>query len=543
MRKFSSSNAISKIASIIIVIVIIAAGIIGYIAYTSIQKPVTSTPTTIPTPTITSPITAREVVKIAVGIEPDTIDPHGQTTTLIFNIMRHVYETIVWFDENGNVIPWLAESWTISSDGLTYTFKLRKDVKFHDGSKLNAETIKMNIERWIDPTVRVPVRVQLGPVKGAEVVDEYTVKIILKEPFAPFLRALGGYLLIASSKAIEKYKNATITEPSGTGPYKFVKWEKGKLVLLERNEDYWGSKPLIRSIEWRIIPEAATREAALLAGDVDVAFLPPPSDISKLQADPKVKVLTPITNRIIFIGLLPKGPLKDPRVRQALNYAVDKKALIDKVLFGLGIETNAPVPPHFFGFYGMEPYSYNPEKAKQLLKDAGYPEGFKMVLLHPTGRYIQDKQVAEAVQAYLSRIGVEAQLVTMDWPSFVAKITKPLEEKDYDALLLGWGPFIADADYTLYAQFHSTQAPPKGLAAAHYNNSKIDDLLAKARRELNEENRKTLYKEIIGTIWNDAPWIFLYTQKNFLALSVKLEGVWIYVDGEQFFFHKAYFKP
>ncbi|MEM4970915.1 MAG: ABC transporter substrate-binding protein [Sulfolobales archaeon] len=494
---------------------------------------------TTPQQTITS---KKDILKIAIGTDLDTVDPHGQTTTTVQNVVRHVYETLLWFDDKGNVIPWLAERWEVSPDGLSYTFYLRKGVRFHDGSEFNATVVKANIDRWIDPTVRVPLRLQLGPVKGAEVIDTYTVKIYLKEPFAPFLKALANYLLITSLNVIKKFGNQSITEVIGTGPYKFVSWEKGKRVVLERNDDYWGPKPPIKRIEWLVIPEASTRLAALLAGDVDFAYNLPPTDLERVKNDPRFVVLTPTSNRVIFIAILPKGPLKDPRVRQAFNYAVDKEAIVNSVLYGLAIPADSPVPPHFFGYARMEPYQYDPQRARKLLEEAGFPFDRKLILLHPTGRYLQDKQVAEAVQAYLSRIGVQVELRTMDWPSFVATITKPLDQKDYDLLLLGWGPGVADSHFTLYGQFHSSQAPPRGLAAAHYNNSEVDSLLDQAMRELSETKRAELYKRAIEIIWRDAPWIFLYTQKWFYASTKDLKGYWVYIDGEMIFFDRAYFS-
>ena len=538
----------TSLAVVIVAIIAVAAvaSVLIFMQQAPARQPITpvTSPATLPTTPLTTPtpaVSKKEILKVAIGIDLDTVDPHGQTTTTVYNVVRHIYESLLWFDEKGDVIPWLAERWDVSPDGLAYTFYLRKNVKFHDGSELNATVVKANVDRWIDPTVRVPARSQLGPVKGAEVIDTYTVKIYLKEPFAPFIRAVANYLLITSLSVIKKFGNATITEVIGTGPYKFVSWEKGKRVALERNDEYWGSKPLIKRIEWVIIPEASTRLAALLAGDVDLAYSLPATDLERVKNDPKFTVLTPTSNRVIFIAILPKGPLKDPKVRQALNYAVDKNAIISSVLYGLGIAADSPVPPHFFGYARMEPYQYDPQRARKMLEEAGFPFDKELVLLHPTGRYLQDKQVAEAVQAYLSRIGLRVTLRTMDWPSFVASITKPLDQKDYDLLLLGWGPGVADAHFTLHGQFHSLQAPPRALAAAHYSNPDVDALLEQAMRELNETKRAELYKKAIEIIWREAPWIFLYTQKWFYAASKDLKGYWVYVDGEMIFFDRAFF--
>ena len=544
MSRYSAMDkGISRVVLVSILVILIAvAGIASYVLMLQRQVQPLQQTTQVTSFIATSPAPKKDTLKVAIGVDIDTLDPHGQTTGAVINILRHAYETLLWFDDEGKkVIPWLAERWEVSSDGLTYTFYLRKGVKFHDGSEFNATVVKANIDRWIDPTVRVPARAQLGPVKGAEVIDTYTVKIYLSKPYAPFLTVLASFPMITSLNVINKFGNQTITEVVGTGPYKFVSWEKGKRVVLERNEDYWGSKPPIKRIEWLIIPEGSTRIAALLAGDVDFAYNLPPPDLDRIKNDPRFEVLTPLTDRVIFIVILPKGPLKDPRVRQALNYAVDKNAIVNNVLYGLAVPADSPIPSHHFGYVKEGPYPYDPQRARKLLEEAGFPFDRKLVLLHPTGRYLQDKQVAEAVQAYLSKIGVQVELRTMDWPSFVASITKPLDQKDYDLLLLGWGAAAPDAHFILFNQFHSSQAPPRGLAAAHYNNSMVDELLEKAIVETDSQKRLDLYRQAIEIIWKDAPWIFLYTQKSFAAKVADLSGIMVHY-GENFYFVKAYYK-
>jgi len=531
------------VASVIIAIVIIA-GVAYYLISQGPSKYEQS-----PTRATAGPIvstqqveTKKDVLRVAIGVDIDTLDPHGQTTGAVINILRHVYETLLWFDDQGKeVIPWLAEKWEVSPDGLVYTFYLRKGVRFHDGSEFNATVVKANFDRWFDPSVRVPARGQLGPVNRTEVVDPYTIRIYLSKPYAPFIKVLASFPMITSLNVIKRFGNQSITEVIGTGPYRFVSWEKGKRVVLERNEDYWGPKPPIKRIEWLIIPEASTRLSALLAGDVDFAFNLPPSDLDRVKNDPRFEALTPLTDRVIFIVILPKGPLADPRVRQALNYAVDREAIVENILYGLALPADSVVPPHHFGYVKMDPYSYDPQRARRMLEEAGFPFDRTFVLLHPTGRYLQDKQVAEAVQAYLSRIGLKVELRTSDWPSFVASITKPLDQKDYDLLLLGWGAAAPDAHFILFNQFHSSQAPPRGLAAAHYNNSAVDRLLEQAMVETDQQKRLDLYKQAIEIIWRDAPWIFLYTQKNFAAKVSNLEGVIVHF-GENFYFVKAWFK-
>ncbi|MGC9149082.1 MAG: ABC transporter substrate-binding protein [Sulfolobales archaeon] len=554
-------RALSKTLALLIVALVVVAGVVVFFTGNLLQKQMPSTTTspftttslyttplaitTTPQTLMSSPVvSAKDTLKVAIGVDLDTVDPHGQTTATVSNVLRHVYETLVWRDPNNlSVIPLLAERWEVSSDGLVYTLYLRKGVKFHDGSEFNATVVKANFDRWFDPTVRVPTRSQLGPVNKTEVVDPYTLRVYLSRPYPFFIDMLASIPYITSLPVLQKFKNNTITEVVGTGPYKFVSWEKGKKIVLERFDDYWGPKPPIKRIEWYIMPEASTRLAALLAGDVDFAYNLPATDLERVKSNPNLIALTPTMDRIIFIVLVikPNSPLADPRVRQALNYAIDKEAIINSILFGLAVPANDSfVPPHYLGYFPMQPYKYDPEKAKKLLAEAGYPNGFKMVLLHPTGRYLQDKQVAEAIQAYLANIGVQVELKTMDWPSFVATVLKPCSEKDYDAVLLGWGTAIPDAYFILFGQFHSTQATPKGLAPACYNNSEVDRYIDLASKELDPVKRAQYYKLAEEIIWRDAPWIFLYTQKNFAGKVATLKGEFV-LNGENFYFMNAYF--
>jgi len=511
-----SIKAITKLVAVVISVVVI----VGAVAVAFYLTQITSKPP------------ALEELKIALGIEPDTLDPAAQTTTLVANIVSYMYETLVKVEDPvGEVKPLLAERWEVSGDGLTYTFYLRKNVKFHDGADFDANAVKATFDRLLDPKTRSPQRGVLGHtyIDEVRVVDQFTVAFKLKKPFAPFLRGLAStHSAIVSPLAIQKYGPDLIETPAGTGPFKFVSWKRGESLVLERFDNYWGEKATVRSVVIKIMPEAGTREAALLAGDVDISVLPPASDLSKLQANPNVKVYTPPTQRIIFIALNTQwGPLKDVRVRHALNYAVDKKAIVERIVFGLAAPAEAPLPEFLIRNNKIGFYEYNPQKAKQLLAEAGYPNGFKMTILHPVGRYIQDKQIAEAVQSYLRDVGVEVELKTTDWPTFIQLVRKPLEEQvqSHQAVLLGWGYWLYDPHPQLYGQFHSSQWPDKGLAPAFYKNTRVDELLDLAATTVDEEKRTQLYVELSKLIWEDAPWIFLHVQKYFIAAKANLKDL------------------
>jgi peptide/nickel transport system substrate-binding protein len=472
-------------------------------------------------------------LKIAIGVDGDTLDPAGQTTTTVSNILDYFYEPLVAFDYKQNkVVPLLATSWVISRDGLTFTFKLRTDVKFHDGTPFNAEAVKFTFDRLLDPKVRVPLRFLVDAIKETQVIDPFTVRFTLAKP-SPLLLSNLTYTTtsIISPTAAAKIGSVNLTRDAtgaGTGPYMFREWVRSTQILVARNPNYWGKKPVFEEVAFRIVPDAGGRETLLLAGDVHIALLPPAPDARRLRQNPNVTLVESATDRIIFIVLNTQwGPLKDPRVRQALNYAVNKKAILSSVLFQLGTVAESPCPGGMFGSVPMSAggWPYDPNKAKQLLAEAGYPNGFDVNFFTPTGRYIQDIQFASAVAAQLRNVGIRADVSTMDWPSYVGEILQPLPKSKLQMLVLGWAWVVLDCDGVLFGQFHSSQQPPSGLAPAFYKNARVDQLLEEARTTLDATKRQTLYKEAQTLIWNDAPWVFLWTQKWYIGTVKNLQGV------------------
>ncbi len=472
-------------------------------------------------------------LKIAVGIDADTLDPAGQTTTTTSNMLDYVYEPLVGFDYKQNkVVPNLATAWQISRDGLTYTFKLRNDVKFHDGTPLNAEAVKFTFDRLLDLKVRVPQRFLVDAIKETQVVDPLTVRFILAKPSPLFLNNLTYTTTsIYSPTAAQKIGSANLTRDAtgaGSGPYMFKEWVRGTQILVVRNPNYWGKKPVFEEVAFRVVPDAGVRETMLLAGDVHIALVPPAPDARRLRENPNVTLVESATDRVIFIVMNTQwGPFKDARVRQALNYAVNKNAILSSVLFQLGTVVDSPCPSGMFGSTPVRAggWPYDPNKAKQLLAEAGYPQGFEVNFFAPTGRYIQDFQFAQAIAAQLRNVGIRANVSTMEWPSYVGEILQPLPQSKLQMLVLGWAWVVLDCDGVLYGQFHSSQHPPAGLAPAFYKNSKVDQLLEEARTTMDPAKRQSLYKEAQTTIWNDAPWIFLWTQKWYVATVKNLQGV------------------
>ncbi len=474
-------------------------------------------------------------LKFAIGIDIDTLDPLGQTTTTVQNMIDYVFETLVGLDYKQNkILPQLATSWQEASNGLSITFKLRGDAKFQDGTPVNAEAVKFTFDRLLDPKTTVPQRFYVDGIKEVQAVDPLTVRFVLGKPTPLLLRNLTSTVTsIISPAAYRKIGAANFTRDitnAGSGPYVFKEWVRGTHLLVVRNPSYWGKKPVFDEVQFRVVPDAGVRETMLLSGDVHVAVLPPAPDARRIRTNPALTLVEAPTDRTVFIVLNnQQGHLKDARVRQALNYAINKRAILASVLFNLGTVVDSPCPSMLFGYTPMQQggWPYNPAKAKQLLAEAGVPKGFEVSFITPTGRYIQDFQFAQAIASQLRNIGVTANVSTMEWPSYVAAITRPVASSKVEMAVLGWATSVLDCDGTLYGQFHSSQAPPGGLAPAFYKNDRVDQLLAEARTVANQDKRKALYKEAQTLIWNDAPWIFLWTQKWYIATVKSLHDVGI----------------
>jgi len=465
--------------------------------------------------------------QIAVGIEPDTFDPAGQTTTTVQNMVDYVVETLVRLNDDGEVVEHLAKSVETSKDGLAVTLQLQEDVQFHDGTPFDAEAVVFNLERIIDPDVTVPLGSPFLVMKSITAVDDTTVEVMLSQPSPGFVDALSqttAGMISPPSVEAEGNTNADYQRPVGTGPYVFKDYTAGESVTVTKFPDYWGDKPYYDTVSFRIVPEAATRESLLLANQVDMIVLPPVSDLEALEANPEVKVMVAPSDRTIFIALDNNDPvLSDPRVRQALNYAVDKQAIVDDVLFGAAKVLDAPMAESVFGYCQTGSYDYDPGRAKQMLAEAG-ANGASLDLLTPSGRYVEDKQAAEAIAGYLREVGLDVSVTTSDFPSFLARVNAAPSENTVDMHLLGWAPGYLDAEVQMQ-MFRQATHPPTGLGTAFYTDPQVEKLLAQADQEIDVDTREQLYCDASQIIWDDAPWIFLWTQSYPIVHSADVTGI------------------
>lgn len=470
---------------------------------------------------------------IGIGVDLDTVDPAQQTTTTVQNVVDYGVERLTTIDQQGRTTPGLAQSWDVSTSGLEMTLHLRKGVKFHDGTAFDAQAVKFNLDRIRDPKIKVPIGGAFKVITDVKVVDDSTVLLTLKYPDPTLISNLGittsGIISPASAtKDGNTYEN--IVKPVGTGPYIFKSFTKGDKAVYERNNDYWGDKPYYSTVVFHIIPEGNSREAALRAGEVQMIMNPPVTDLQALDKDPKINVLKAPSDRAVFVAFNnSKPPFNNVDVRRALNFAVDKQAIAKNVMFGTVDVMDSPLPASLSGYCKAGSYDHDPQKAKELLAKAGVTT-LDITFGSPSGRYLQDHQAAQAIAADLKEVGVNAKVSTTDWPSYVAGMVK--KDGPYDMHVLGWAPGALDAA-TQFQMFEKANWPPAGLATAFYTNPTVETLLAKGNQDLDETSRNATYCEAQKAIWDDAPWIFLWSQTLNLAYASDIAGI-SYVPNEKF---------
>lgn len=478
------------------------------------------------------PVEVTQDLVIAIGAEPENLDPLRMSSAPASTVSEHMVETLVYLAPDGSLEPALAESWEPVDDGMSWILNLREGVTFHDGEPFNAEAVKYNLDRFIgkgefEGESAAAFAFLLGRVENVEVVDEYTAKINLNDVFAPFVSHIShsfiGMHSPASLEALGEGEN--VEAPVGTGPFKYVAWDRGEQIVMEKNEDYWGDIPQLDTVTFKFVPEEGSRVIMIETGEAHAIMAVPPTEIERLDNIEGIEVVYEDSVRLGYFGFnLERDVFKDVRVRQALNHAIDKDAIVETIFGGAFSPSTAPIVPAIFGYKEVGPYEYDPDKAMELLAEAGYEDGFEIELYHPTGRYPQDATVTEAVQAMLAEVGVEANLTTYDWGTYLDTVIVPPEQAEHDVYMIGWGTVTLDADYGLYALLHSGEWPP-AMNLSYYANEEVDALLEEARVTPDRNVRENLYHEAIEIIWNDAPWIFMYNEGQFNAQLSNVKGL------------------
>ena len=466
-------------------------------------------------------------IVIAQGVDPTTLDTQNQQETPASVVASHLFDTLVERDQNLKIVPALAEELPKLVAPTTWEVKLRRGVKFHNGEEFNAESVKWSLER-----VKTGLRASSNfrPIEKVDIVDPYTVRVQTSKPWPIFPTIMTSrQASMYPPKAYAGKDSAFISKnPIGTGPYKLVRWSKDEEIVLEANDQYWRGAPKIKTVVFRPIPDDAVRVAALQNGEVDVAVNIPPHLANIINNHPKIFLSTAPSIRTLQLMFVTheydaqhklvgpyKGVTADKRVRQAIAYALDVDEIIKGVLDGKAMRTATLLTPLHFGYDpALKPIKQDLGKVKQLLTEAGFPGGLELTLNSPQGRYVRDKEVAEAVTGQLTKAGIKTQLKTFEFVSYLNTLV--YVHKPGPVWLIGWGTGTVDAE-TVYGPLFRT-----GSNLGNYHNADFDGMVDQAQTQMDEKQRLATYHRI-NKLWiDDMPAVPLYQQLDLYGASKRL---------------------
>ena len=460
------------------------------------------------------------VIRIGHAETLRSMDPQTHTSITDYTAHFSIWDPLAYLDEKGNLVPALAVRWE-NPDPTTYVFHLRRGVKFHDGQAFTAADVKFTLDRVYDPKTASP-QLTYRPYPKPEItaVDDYTVRLKLQTPYAPTLRSFCLTAILPHQAAA---KPDFLQKPVGTGPFKFVGYVKGDRFIVDRFDGYWAGRPKAARVHWRIIPEASARVAALEAGEIDL--IPdgiPPEEVPRLQGKRGITIQETSTMETRFLALNnAKAPFNDKRVRQAIWYAIDIKGIIDGIMLKSVGQQLAPMSSSAFGYPAqpLPPREFNPDKAKQLLREAGYPNGFTAeYLVYSNNVYPKDDEVAQAIQAQLANVGIKINISMLEIATALAKVQRAEFEISKQGCAAGTGDFAqcAARDYL----------GPR--ARNRYDNPKVNELLLHAVAMSDPKARVKDYEEVGKILYEDAPNVWLFDVRYSIGVGPRLQGVTIH---------------
>ena len=474
-------------------------------------------------------------LSIGLGAEITAIDPHFHNLTPNNNVANHIFETLVAKDARGALKPALAESWR-PIDDLTWEFRLRRGVKFHDGADFTAADVAFSLDRVpMVPNSPSPFTTYSKQITEKMIVDPYTIRLKTAAPY-PLMPNDMGTIMIVSARAA---KGATTEDFNsgkaaiGTGPFRFVRWQKGDRIELARFDRYWGTKPSWDRVILRIITSDPTRVASLLAGEVRAIENVPTADVARVAKHPELSLYRIVSHRVMYLHIdsnrdrtpfatdkagkpLERNPLRDVRVRRAISKAINRQALVERVMEGAARATGQLMPEGMFGYTpALKPEPYDAEGARKLLAEAGYPDGFGLTLHGPNDRYVNDDAVLQTVAQMLTRVGIAAKVETMPSSVYFTRANK----LEFSLFLVGWGSDTAEASSPLKALL-ATYNNQKGMGQANrgrYSSAKMDALLEQALATVDDGRREKLLQQATEVAMSDLGIIPLYHQENVWA--------------------------
>jgi len=472
---------------------------------------------------------------ISVNSDVVSLSAHGANDVPSSNVTENIYETLTILDENQEVQPGLA-TWE-EVDELTWDFHLEEGITFHDGAELNAEAVKVNFDRLVDEEIASPRAFLLEEVESVEVVDEYTIRITLLQPYAPLLANLAhnGTAIMSPNIIEEDYKqleeggdvDTYINQnPAGTGSFKFDSWTPGESVVLSRYDDYWGEAVKLDTVTFKVVSEQSARIAELETNVSHVADAIGPNNVARVDAADGISVLQEPSVSLSYVGFnVQKEPFDDVKVRQAISMAINKEEIIEGVYNGIGIPAVGPLAPPVFGYdESVSGISYDIEEAKALLAEAGYEDGFETTIW--TNDNEQRVDTAVAVQSQLKEIGIDVKIEELEWGAYLERTANG----EHDMFILGWSVVTSDADYGMYPLFHSSALGETGNRS-FLEDSDLDAILDEARVETDPEARQALYREAQEMLVELAPMLYIHHQEYILGVSDSVKDFGIDAQG------------
>lgn len=484
---------------------------------------------------------------IARASDSISLDPAITTDMESFKVCVNIYDTLVKYKKNGNeIVSSLAESWKTSEDGLTWVFKLRKNIEFQDGTDFNAHAVQFNFERWMNTDN--PYHIGSfsywsynfgqfpGLIKSVTALSDYSIEIVLNEPYSPFLSTLTMPAFgIASPDSIMKYNESFKEHPVGTGPFEFEYWDKGNEIRLKKNYNYWGNITKIDGVVFKVVESSDNRLKLLEQGKVDIADNLTPNEVDRINDNVDLDLyLKPFFN----IGYLAMNNQQEPfdnkDVREAVGHLIDKDKMVKHVFRDFARPANSFVPPIIWAYNeDIKSLDYNIDKAKELLKEAGYEDGFDTTLwvMEAPRAYFPDTiKIAKFIQESLLRANIRVEVVTYSWDEYIEKI----KEGKHDLALIGWTGDHIDPDNFLYT-FFSSDNRKTGLTSNYsfYKNEEVDKMLKQARQATDREFRKNIYRSLQKTINRDTPAIPLVHTMPIMGASKKVKGYTPHLTGEE----------
>ncbi|MCX8964642.1 glutathione ABC transporter substrate-binding protein GsiB [Erwinia psidii] len=479
------------------------------------------------------PAFAAKDVVIAVGSNFTTLDPYDANDTLSQAVAKSFYQGLFGFDKDMKLINVLAESYDVSKDGLIWTIRLKSGVKFQDGTDFNAEAVKVNLDRASNPDNHLKRYNLFKSIATTEVVDPSTVKITLKQPFSAFVNTLASpAAAMISPTALKKYGKEIGFHPVGTGPYVLDTWNQTDFVRVKKFDGYWKKGyPKLDTLTWRPVVDNNTRAAMLQTGEANLAFPVPYEQAGLLEKNSKLDlVVSPsIMQRYLSINVTQK-PFDNVKVREALNYAINRQALAKVAFAGFATPANGVVPPAITYSQRYPVAQYNPAKARELLKEAGYPNGFTTTLWSSHNHSTAQK-VLQFTQQQLAQVGIKATVTAMDAGQRTAEVeSKGQKESGVRLFYTGWSASTGEANWALTPLFATQSWPPTIFNTAFYSNPKVDSHLADALKTTDNSQKAALYKDAQDRIWQDKPWVPLVVEKLVSAKTKNLTGFYIMPD-------------